>query len=203
MSPLDELKAFMKDTKQRERECGELLKSHFSKVLLPPLELLTFTGAELNMDPGRADIVVISSKHLPDGATRAVAHVWELKAPQCVAFRWDTEGRASPTDDLFAAENQLLHYFHHLTQSGSFKARWNIASDAQVRIGGIIIGRRETFASGKPGKGADEQMRGLARTALDVRERYFYKHDGLRLYTWDDVVELAELPVQGHSAVVV
>ncbi len=182
-NPLEDLKALVETTgTHNEVACGELLAEHFAAVLLPHDEIIVLVDKQYTTESGRTDIVVIGDRIRLDGSEERVAYVWELKAPQVWMFEKETESRVRPSDELYAAENQLLHYHSSLAGSETFRSRWTITRRENVKLGGIIIGTQANFihcSSTEHGR-----IVSLAGMALSVREEAFYKGCGLRLWTW-------------------
>jgi hypothetical protein len=144
------------------------------------------------------DIVVIGDHINNDGTDEKVVYVWELKAPQARAFKKETESRVRPSDELYSAENQLLHYQSSLAGSDTFRDRWSVARH-NVKFGGIIIGTEATFI-GCPSSERD-RMIGIARTAFAVRESTFYRGCGLRLRNWDWVLRAVPILMSSHKRI--
>jgi hypothetical protein len=178
-------KALIDEPRRRtERKCQGYL-SHAVGLLLPSTPLDTDTITEERSYFGTADFVVAAT--IRDDANRDVraAYIWELKAPQCFLFERDNDNRCRATIDFLKAENQLLHYSHQAMGDQTFRARMGVIDHTNIRIGGIIIGTRERFMRNSAGA-MDVQK---ADTALQVREFYLYKSHGIRVLTWDRVLD--------------
>jgi hypothetical protein len=197
--PLEDLRALVATTgTHKEVECGRVLADHFATVLLPINETIVFVDKQYRTESGQTDIVVIGGRIRLDGTEERVAYVWELKAPQVWVFVKETNSRTRPSDDLYSAENQLLHYHSTLAGSETFRDRWSIRRE-NVRVGGIIIGTRLNFV--RCAHTEHVPMTGLACTTLSTREEAFYKGCDLRLWTWDDVLQVAPLLQQSHRRI--
>lgn len=179
-----------------ELECGKLL-SQIAPILLSKLDSTYFHGRELNTSAGRTDFVVIADKYLPGNEIRRVAYVWELKAPQHYLFEVQSKNRASPCNEFYAAENQLLHYHNSLANDGHFRDRWAILSHDDIKFGGIIIGRDENLV--KAGQYGQVLEKRLASQALRIRENAMYKAPNIYIWTWDMVLKLAESMTLTHQ----
>ena len=181
-----------------EIACGEVLADHFAAVLLPHDETIVLVDKQYFTDSGRTDIVVIGDRTNLDGTEERLAYVWELKAPQMCVFKKETNSRVCPSEELYSAENQLLHYHASIKGSDSFRDRWSIARH-NVKIGGIVIGTQANFID----CAASERTRTIsfARTALAIREQTFYSGCGLRLWTWDTVLRAAPRLQSSHQRI--
>lgn len=175
--------------KNNEKECGELLKdSNATSVLLPLGATMLLVDAELRTSSGDVDLLVCSEVPLAGGDSSRRLYVWELKAPQVSLFQVESHGRAAPTKELYSAENQLIHYHRHLAESGEDRRKFQILSPDDVLLGGIIIGTSRTFVK-KSDVVADDKAQMLAAAARDIRDRALYRNAGIRLLTWDTVLD--------------
>jgi hypothetical protein len=197
---LDRLKALVATSgTHTEAECGNVLVEEFAAVLLPLEEAVVLVDKQYTTESGRVDVVLVADRTTLDGSVERVAYVWELKAPQVTIFERDTASRVRPSPELYSAENQLLHYHSSLAGSDEFRARWRLGRREDVVIGGIVIGTQATFVAS-----SDEdrpRLSGLARTALGVRDRAFYRACGLRLLTWDQVIQRGPLLTESHMRI--
>ncbi len=184
------------DNTRTERECGKLLKE-IAWILLVPKKRGLYIDAELNTTVGRTDIVIIASSRLTGGFESREAYIWELKAPQLEIFELESNRRACPTKDLYIAENQLLHYHNELSQNRSWQDSWNIRYSDHVKLGGIIIGRDTNWIKCKEHE--EEDITRLAKNAIQVRIRYFYEHNHIKLLTWDRVFDFAQSITAGYQ----
>jgi hypothetical protein len=172
----------------RERECQPYLK--YAVGFLVPDAAMDFTTVP--EDPnffGKTDFVISAVKQVGLGRTSRHAYIWELKAPQCFLFELDTQHRCRPTAEFLQGENQLLHYFHEASGNNRFRERMRIVEQDNIHIGGLVIGTRERIL-----RGSAELEK--AYTALTVREKYFYQTQGIRVVTWDEVLDFVR-PVRG------
>ena len=174
------------------------MATHFSSILLPLDESIVLVDQQYRTESGQTDIVVIGDRTHADGTNERVVYVWELKAPQIWVFSKETESRVRPSDGLYSAENQLLHYHSFLAGSDTFCTRWSVAR-RNVKIGGIIIGTEATFIRCGPTERI--RMTGIARTALDVREDMFYRGCGLAIRTWNWVLKAVPLLTASHRRI--
>ncbi|WP_455965381.1 hypothetical protein [Methylorubrum aminovorans] len=136
---------------------------------------------------GRTDFIVVATMLGEAGGNEKKAFIWELKAPQLPLFEGDgNQNRYRPTPALLHAENQLLHYYHEALGSDGFRNRFDIMNRDNIKIGGIVIGNYPSvYASGATSEFA---MR-LATHSLNLRKRFFYSSVGMRVYTWDRILE--------------
>lgn len=165
---------------RNEVACANMLK-RFAQVLLPAgRHELYDAGSEIDTRRGRCDLVLLADEHVSDQESKRVAFVWELKAPQCFVFARDGKERARPSDDLYSAENQLLHYLKSLRSDREWQTEKKILAEQDIRPGGIIIGRENTLMEHSPSIS-------LARRAKEIRREFFYC-DRFRLLDWDEVL---------------
>lgn len=165
----------------RERECHGYLK-YAAKFLVPdsPTQIVS-----VSEDPnffGETDFVIGAEIRSGPGRSARHAYIWELKAPQCYLFEKDTKHRCRPTAAFLQGENQLLHYFHEASGNGRFRERMGIIDQDNIHIGGLVIGTRERML-----RGSNEVDK--AYTALAVREKYFYRPLGIKIMTWDEILD--------------
>jgi hypothetical protein len=136
---------------------------------------------------GSTDFIVAATM-LDDRRSEAnCAVIWELKAPQCFLFEQDdNKNRCRPTHDFVKAENQLLHYAHLAMNDANFRQRFDVMDTRNIRIGGIIIGRSrdKLLREGN----SREQIR-QATLALSIRESFLYQSHGIRVLTWDRILD--------------
>lgn len=164
--------------RRTERQCQHYL--HYAAgLLLPTTPISLSTVLEERSYFGSADFI-ISAEILSDtNQVIRAAYIWELKAPQCYLFEEDNKNRCRATEDFLSAENQLLHYAHQAMGVQTFRSRMNVMHHNNIRIGGIIIGTRNRFMRNSTGS-KDLQK---AEIALQVRELYLYKNQGIRVLT--------------------
>lgn len=183
------------DAGNRESECAEILKKAAS-VLLPLEEGFKYANSEVINSAGRLDLIVIGQQETGGGRTQTTAFIWELKSPQKAVFHLENNSRAAPTNDLFSAENQLLHYYQEVLTSGSLRARFN---NDHVHPAGIIIGRLNTFCRIPTGVDVpQEQAVNLAEHCLKIRSDYFYATKGIRVLTWTQIYRRLQNLHQGQ-----
>ena len=177
---------------QTEKECGSLLKQ-FAWVLLSVADgNATFVDSEQIVTAGRLDIIVLAESQQAGGFQQREVYVWELKAPQLEIFEIKTKSIAQPSQHLYGAETQLMHYYYSIVNNPMLLKRWGILSPDYVKFGGVIIGRDKNFVSHKlKDLDADSGER-LAREAYDIREKYIYRHLNMRLWTWDKILYLVK-----------
>ncbi len=187
-------KQIEKDT-QTERQCANLL-NQIPWVLLPPLNTAYYVESELNCYSGRADLAIIAEVNEPGGEVCRKAYLWELKAPQVFLFKWKS-GRGCPRMDLIEAENQLFHYYNDLKTS-NFQRKWNLFPD-DFLLGGIVIGRNEKLV--KCSNEDSNNAKASASLSLKFRNRFFYNHNRMELYTWDQVLDCAKKYGMSHKRV--
>jgi len=186
------------EDKQNETECGEYLK--YCQDLLVTGTPTKFIHSETQYRGNKGDSDYIISCETDEGAGIEInrAFIWELKAPQCYLFKEETKQRLIPSDDLIKAENQLLNYYHEYKQSGGFQRRFDVHPD-HIYFGGIIIGNKRRFVQGKYEETKRSQ---LYSESLNLRKTYFYKNLGIKIYTWDRILDQlkTEEPQMDRSA---
>lgn len=186
----EELRALMDAESSEEKACQPFLHD-IVQHLVPwrvPLESILVKGREESSRPGDSDFCV--SVEVDNGAVgRRYAYVWEVKAPQKFLFVRDAAAnRLRPTDQLYSAENQLINYVAELGRSQNFRDKFLLTGTLdEVRVGGIIIGRRDRMVKGA--KHADAALQGLARNAFSTREAFLWGPAGIQVCTWDWVYE--------------
>jgi hypothetical protein len=125
-------------------------------------------------------------------------YVWELKAPQLPLFLIDTNSRARPSAALYDAENQLVHYHDSLRDNGSFRETHKILAPDDVKFGGIIIGRFSNYV--KHGAQINTvRAHDLAEQTLRLRQRLFYDPHGIKIWTWDTIVQRMQVMEQSFT----
>ena len=139
---------------------------------------------------GASDFSVSARFTISADVQIARAYVWEVKAPQTYLFEFDDNpSRLRPTKELIKAETQLVHYVPELGTSRAFRDKYGLDASSEVLPAGIIMGRNDRLV--RPGKyrlDAD-QIRKVFRTSYYVRDAYLYRRAGIRLLTWDWVLE--------------
>lgn len=163
----------------KELECQAYL-IHAAGLLLPGDPSSVVAATEERNFFGRTDFIIAADILDDTNQISRHAYIFELKAPQCHLFETATTNRCQPTRDFMAAENQLLHYYDEAVGNGRFRQRMNIVDQDNIHIGGVIIGTLGRLLRGGGNLPA-------ARTALKVREKYFYPSKKLRVLTWDRI----------------
>jgi hypothetical protein len=183
-----ELKELVEAQERTERQCSKYLQ--YAKDLLTHHTLLrtVYVDTELRTCVGDADWVMSGVVEDDQGNEFVKAYVWELKAPQCPLFvkPKGNEHRFQPSRDLFEAEDQLLQYYDALQHNGTMRDVFGVTHAADVCLGGIIIGRDPCWVrslSGAPNK------KRLYRSASRIRELYIHKHLGIKVKTWDRILD--------------
>ncbi|MCI5208968.1 MAG: hypothetical protein D3910_09260 [Candidatus Electrothrix sp. ATG2] len=181
-----------KEDVKTERECGKLLEE-IAWVLLSAAEgTATFVKSEQYVTAGRVDIIVLADLVQMGGSLRREAYVWELKAPQLEIFEVKTQSLAQPSSHLYGAETQLMHYYQSIINDSILLRRLEILSPEHVKFGGVIIGRDDNFVKNKL-KNLDETTgERLAHEANEIRDKYVYRQLNMNLWTWDNVLYLAQ-----------
>ncbi len=194
---IEELRKQIWQNARTETECAKCLAS-FCSILLPFCDAINiYVNQEQAVGAGRVDLIMLADE-VTMGTTVRKAYVWELKAPQLHLCQMETKDRACPTIDLLKAENQLLHYRHEVAYNLSFCAKWGILLPDHVEFGGIVMGRNDRLV--KPKKTVDPcRAERAARHALQIRKLAVYKPNGMRLWTWEKVLTVAESRIASDS----
>jgi hypothetical protein len=172
-------------TRYTETECESYL-AQAAGFLVPgtPIDL-----SALRQDRnyfGSSDLTVTVSMLDELMAISNSAYIWELKAPQCYLMEYDdSKTRCRPTAELIKAENQLLHYGHESQYNDAHRARLKILDRDRIKLGGIVMGTKDRLLKGGSGPGDIER----ATNSLNIRKRYFYEPNNIRIITWDRLVE--------------
>lgn len=200
-----QLLKLMKEEGRRELKCGEILKRRENiGVLLSEWESFVATrDAELRTPSGDLDMLVVGKETATGGDERNVLYVWELKDPSLPLFEVEAATRAQPTKELYSAENQLLHYFYEVRGSEAERSKYGVVASADVRLGGIVMGRDGEGMWKKKGNkeiSSTDAYR-VAKVARDVRQEVFYKVSGVRLITWDRIVSRLQSVTQSNVEV--
>lgn len=176
---------------QTEKECGSLLEQ-IAWVLLSVADgNATFVNSEQSVTAGRLDIIVLAETQQAGGFQQREVYIWELKAPQLKIFEIKTKSLAQPSQHLYGAETQLMHYYYSIVNNPMLLKRWGVLSPDYVKFGGVIIGRDKNFVSHKLKDLDAGSGEILAKEAHDIREKYIYRHLNMRLWTWDKILYLA------------
>jgi hypothetical protein len=168
-----------------ELECREYL--HLATdLLLPtsPQEIIHLNAEDRNFF-GSTDYIICARLYGDTGANERAVSLWEIKAPQAYLMEQDdNKNRYRPTKELYKAENQLIHYWYHARNDGTFRQRFGLTSDSQVKLGGIVIGRFDRITR-------DEPRRDAAQLSLDIRRSTLYQPHGIKVYVWDRLLRFA------------
>lgn len=195
----EELKDLIETTERRtELECRKYL-FYVKEILMneTPVEYV-YAEKEYQGYAGPSDYIL--SGRVPDSGTERVhACVWELKAPQCPIFKKDNEHRLKPSDYLVDAENKLLHTFDELRSSEVSRQHFSVSRSNHVHLGGIIIGSERTKVTGSFSEPALVDR--LYQRAIDAR-MCMYRPAGIRLLTWDQVLDQLKPPYQEGETIV-
>ncbi|MCX5842139.1 MAG: hypothetical protein NT022_00035 [Deltaproteobacteria bacterium] len=182
-----------------ESECAGLLLE-VCNILLPTDQgHIQYVDSEQSVYSGRVDLIVYADAVETFGSIRRIIYVWELKAPQLSLFSIDTNSRARPTDHLYDAENQLIHYHDSLCNNSSFLETHKILSAKDVKFGGIIIGRFNNYVEHRSMN--EEKAKNLAEHALRMRQDLFYTPRGIKIWTWDTILMKARLLAQSFTTI--
>lgn len=163
----------------------------FKAVLLPyPYDYEDWRDVDVkteqSMTVGKSDLILYARPCSVRRRTKAF--VWELKASRQKVFEINKKSeRATPTNTLLYAENQLLHYFCDLSMNGLLQRKNRIYTE-DVKLGGIVIGSDEQYVACRNKKLNIKDASSSADLARDVRERLFYEPNNMQLLTWDDVL---------------
>lgn len=135
---------------------------------------------------GTGDVILIASILNETMQVVDYASIWELKAPQCYLMEFDdSRNRCRPTVDLIKAETQLLHYGHESQNNDAQRSRLKIMDRDRIVLGGIVIGTKDRILRGAQSNGDIER----AMNSLNIRTKYFYQPSGIKIVTWDRIVE--------------
>lgn len=188
LMPEEEFAAFegyVRSDAHTERECQRYLP-YANEILLPNT---TTSHESISEEPhyfGRTDFIVFGNFRDDVGTIKRFAYIWELKAPQCFLFeRDDSQRRCRVTKDFIKGENQLLHYFHQAMNDDLFRQRSGLESRDCIRFGGIIIGTDEKKIDHR----GDLSDVAKAEMALGLRMEYLYRANGIRIMTWDRILD--------------
>jgi hypothetical protein len=185
---------------QNENECGKILENpEIASVLLPLGVKQIIVDTQLRTSSGDADFLICIEESVASGDIVRRLFVWELKAPQVFLFRTETNGRAGPTKELYSAENQLLHYHKYISGSTEDRTKYKILHPDDVKFGGIIIGKKANFVENKRSTLKEDHALRIAETARKIREKMFYEFLGIKLFTWDNIVERLESITLSHQ----
>lgn len=186
-NPHDALEALISDAKYKELECRAYLK--YVRDLLVDVTTATYMEVEEEYrgHSGNSDYLIVCSAVDAAGIKANKAYLWEVKAPQCFLFEYDTKNRVRPTKEFISAENQLLHYYEESRGSTQFLEEFQITHPDDVKLGGLIIGSNRTRVSGDSYN--DSTLARLYKRALNLRRRYLYGNSGIKVIIWDHFLE--------------
>ena len=181
-----DFKSLIEAEDNKELECRKYLQ--YAKELLVRDTVISYeyVESELRGHVGDSDYVISGLVADETGVESVRAYVWELKAPQSYLFDAETENRLQPSRTLIKAENQLLHYYHELKGNDLLRHKFGVTHPDCVCFGGIVIGCRKRWASGKY---EEHKKRKLYEMALMIRKTYIYDRLGIRLITWDHILD--------------
>jgi hypothetical protein len=184
------LRALMRDDGQREVECQDYLQ-YAHLLLAPPMSKVVQVVREQIAMAGRSDYFLLCEVNEVELRRRLV--LWEVKAPQLAPFEVATQNRLTPSRALVEAENQLLYYYDECRSNDQFRDRFNIRHPADVKLGGIVIGRDDNLVHQSAGNAlTGEVLQQLASSAFRIRNEHFYQ-DRIRVLTWDRVACVLDL----------
>ncbi|WP_345887295.1 Shedu anti-phage system protein SduA domain-containing protein [Shewanella algae] len=143
--------------------------------------------SEYRTTNGDIDLIVPCILEDDAGVEKKVVYIWEVKSPQTTIFCYDNRNRVKPTPELVKAENQLLHYYEECKLNQQFRNEFEIVDPEDVRLGGILIGKRDTLVQDHQNYNNDKK-RTLYNKASSYRARHFYRASGIKLLTWDKVL---------------
>lgn len=173
------------DAEHTEMLCAKYLH-YAAALLLPGTPVQISVGVEDRNYFGSTDYVVSASLLDDRGNQANHAYIWELKSPQSYLFEFDdNKNRCRPTKAFIKAENQLLHYATQAQSDQLFRQRFDVLDFRNIRIGGIIIGRNDRMLRDLE---APQEM-DKAEMALSIRYNLLYYSQGIRVLTWNRVLE--------------
>jgi len=183
----DNLRILMDDIKNQELACRKYLR--IARDLLIDVSTAFFfdEAEEYRGHSGDSDYIVICKALDPAGIEANKAYIWEVKAPQCYLFEYDTMNRVRPTKEFISAENQLLHYYEESKGSIQFRDEFKITHPENVKIGGLIIGSKRAWV--KSTKYNENISEKLFKRALELRRMYLYGNSGIKVIIWDHIYD--------------
>lgn len=78
-----------------------------------------------------------------------------------------------------------MHYGHEAQNSDAYRTRLKVLDRDSIKLGGIIIGTKDRILRGAKNAGDIER----ATDSLNIRNKYFYQYNGIRIFTWDRILE--------------
>lgn len=184
---VEQLKSLIESAGNKEDECRKFLQ-YVPEILFreTPVEYICIEK-DYVQHSGKPDYIISARVQDDTHSFDCVrAYVWELKAPQCHVFEKDTETRVRPTKELIQAENQLLNYYEEMRENASTRTEFQVLHPNDICFGGIIIGCSRTLINGD--FEAEKKTR-LFQKAKRIRDAYFYARAGIKLLTWDAVLD--------------
>jgi hypothetical protein len=190
----EELKHLIEDQNHHnEEQCRDYLQHTKFLLFKEFTRVLNFIhfDSEYRLTSGDADVVISARIREEDGTECKRAYVWECKPAQVAIFKRETDNRFIPTMELVKAENQLLHYYLEAKGSRDFRNTFDITDEKEVCLGGIII---------STDKRRIQQSHILPERALILYEKAraarheLYSNSGIRLLTWDRMLEHLRTP---------
>jgi len=178
------LKDLIYKDKHNEVECREYLKYVVSLLVKETFNEDVTYEQECPQYCGRSDLLIRVKVKDEFDDEKTLAYIWEVKAAQCYIFKTETKSRLCPSQYLYKAENQLLHYYNGFYNDRNAQIRLGILHPEQIKFGGIIIGRKDKLVENKH---EVSDVKGLYNITRPLREKYFY-NDRIKLITWDDIL---------------
>lgn len=177
--------------RNKERECREYLQYAKELLIGDIVTRYEYIETERRGHSGDSDYVISGLVMDKTGIENMKAYIWELKPPQCYLFEKDTKNRLRPTRELLRAENQLFHYHDELKGDDRARHEFGVTHPGYVCLGGIIIGCRRTWVKGINDDGKKKR---LYENSLRIRKTYIYDPLGIRLMTWDYILNYLKPP---------
>lgn len=189
-SPYEQLQALMSAEERRELECRDILKHAVDLLVREPFGEFYRDETEVPGNAGRVDYFIACKvgDETVGGDDRVKVWLWEVKAPQCPVFKYEDGNRLCPTLDLVEAENQLIYYYEERKRNPHFREQLAIRYDTDIKLGGVIIGKRESAVRMGNNQIEPGRLGELYTQAVMFRRRYFYTPHGMELLTWDQVL---------------
>jgi hypothetical protein len=178
-------KLVLEQDKHTERECEPYLAYAAGFLVQGTPAAIKAVRQDKNYF-GASDVILVASVLNEMMQLMDYASIWELKAPQCYLMEFDdNQNRCRPTIDLIKAENQLLHFGHESQNNDAQRARLDIMDRDRIKLGGIVIGTKDRILRGARNNGDIER----AVNSLNIRAKYFYQPHGIKVVTWDRILE--------------
>ena len=173
-----------------ERECGLLIHHAGDFLTNGVARSITTCNLEDRNYYGSSDLVVVAEMRSDTSKDELNVFIWELKAPQCFLMEKDqNNNRYRPTKDFAKAENQLIHYLDYARNDSNFRIRHQIVDPSNIQAGGIVIGRFPDRITA----GTSDAERDRALKSLQIRKNLFYSPQGIRIVTWDRILQQTPL----------